>query len=113
MNRVKSLQRPSIITTIAGVVILILIGTWIYKASQHPDQGMVYGKKYKQASSWVQMVCSAYNNKGICVSYMPITHHVPECYELILRAEGDEWGVCVDQTTYDTIAYESTYKVAG
>lgn len=112
MNFVKS-HRPSVVTVLALIAIAALITTWIVKANQHPDSGMVYGKKYHQPSSWVQMICSAYNSKGICVAYMPITHHVPECYELTLRAEGDEWGVCVDQHTYDTIPYESTFKVAS
>lgn len=59
-----------------------------------------------------QMVCSGYNKNGTCMVYVPITHNEPACYELILRAEGEEWGVCVDPTTYDTIPYESTFKAA-
>lgn len=76
----------------------------------HPSQGMVYDKTYKEPSSWIQMICSGYNSKGICIAYVPITHHTPECWSLELKGEGEKWNVCVPHDVWERTQIESTWK---
>jgi hypothetical protein len=47
--------------------------------------GTVIERKYDPPYSYVIMMCSVYNSKGICMGYYPWTQYEPERYELQLR----------------------------
>ncbi|HEY6074340.1 MAG TPA: hypothetical protein VIV15_13365, partial [Anaerolineales bacterium] len=82
-------------TLIAGTALALTL-----VACSAPDHGTVVEKKYHESYNWMQMVCAAYGQNGICTVYVPVEHHVPERWELCLRDGDDEGCREVDQVTY-------------
>ena len=75
-----------------------------------PDHGTVVEKRHHDAYTWVQLVCAAYGKGGVCSVYVPITHYVPESWELCLR-DGDDTGCRnVDHDTYDHYRVGDFYR---
>jgi hypothetical protein len=60
-------------------------------ACAEPESGVVYARYHYDEYQWVQMVCTAYNSRGICTVQVPIIQTEPERWSLGLQ-NGDDRG---------------------
>lgn len=66
------------------------------------SSGYITAKNYEPAYSYMTQQCAAYNAKGVCTVWMPVTHYVDEKFRFDLRNDNKDTGwVYVSRTTYD------------
>lgn len=91
------LFRPRALPVVAVALAASLLG-----CSGEVATGVVSDKSYRAAFSWVQMV-------PVGKSLMPVTHYVPERFELLVDSDdGDVW-VSVDETTFHEVEVGDWY----
>ena len=82
------------IAVVATVAVMVLGAC----AAPPPATGYVRDRDHRDAhdTTWVQMVCVAYGNGGVCTTHVPVTQtdHHPERWRLLLEectttADGD------------------------
>lgn len=91
-------------------VLIAALALAVTGCSKIPDAGVVVQHGHRAA--WTQMVCSMYNQQGMCQVWMPVTY--PERWSLLVdpdtSRDGDETWVYFRQNVHEAYPVGSIWR---
>ena len=83
------------------LALLLLSATLLLAGCSAISAGRITEKVIEPANTWIQMVCSGYNDKGFCSVWVPVYHYDDQDWRFDISDGEQEGFVYVTEGTFN------------